>query len=528
MTTDHKENLFILIKSLSKSEKRQFKLFVGRVASNQNAKFLQLFNHLDRASTYDERTILQKKIVKKQQLSNLKAHLYNQILVSLRMNPSIKNARIKIREQLDFASVLYQKGLYQQSLKILDKAKAMAYQFEEKYAAFEIVELEKVIESQYITRSMSNRTEQLINDATHLSHENELCNALSNLSLQLYEQLIKAGYAKSDEEFRKITKFFFERLPKVQYDQLGFREKMWFCKAHVWYSLLTQDFLLSFKYATRWVELFDQYPLMVQSHPVFYLKANNFLLEALVLIKHPKRFKEVLRKMQKVIVSKDFPRNDNLGALGFLYTFNNQLNLFFLEGNFKKGLAIVPQILGTIENFKNQIDAHHIMLLYYKIACLYFGADKHEDAIFYLNKITQNKALKMREDLLCFTRILNLIAHYEAGFDYHLDKHIRDTYKFLLKMNDLHEVQKSILGFLRTLGTIFPHELKDQFQQLHKELKPYEEDPYERRAFLYLDILSWLESKIENTSIATIIKKKAVINNRQRIYSIVHPKEEQH
>ena len=26
----------------------------------------------------------------------------------------------------------------------------------------------------------------------------------------------------------------------------------------------------------------------------------------------------------------------------------------------------------------------------------------------------------MREDLLCFSRILNLVAHYEAGLDYNL------------------------------------------------------------------------------------------------------------
>ncbi len=69
---------------------------------------------------------------------------------------------MQIREQLDFATVLYQKGLYKQSLKILERAKAIAVKFEEKYAAFEIVELEKVIESQYITRSMSNRTEELV------------------------------------------------------------------------------------------------------------------------------------------------------------------------------------------------------------------------------------------------------------------------------------------------------------------------------------------------------------------------------
>ena len=44
MINEQKDNLFQLIKSLTKSEKRQFKLYVGRMGSNNNAKFLSLFN----------------------------------------------------------------------------------------------------------------------------------------------------------------------------------------------------------------------------------------------------------------------------------------------------------------------------------------------------------------------------------------------------------------------------------------------------------------------------------------------------
>ena len=242
MSKQNKENLFLLIKSLSKSEKRQFKLFVGRVKSNKDSKFIKLFNLLDKSFKYNELEILKKNFVTKQQLSNLKAHLYNQILQSLRMNPMLQDNRMIIREQIDYATVLYQKGLYKQSLKILDKAKNMSIDLDEKYSAFEIVEIEKLIESQYITRSMSNRADELIKHSKSLSAENKLCSSLSNLSLKLYERLIKAGYAKSDEEFREITKFFFERMPKVNYNKLGFREKLWFCKVNVWYSLLIQDF----------------------------------------------------------------------------------------------------------------------------------------------------------------------------------------------------------------------------------------------------------------------------------------------
>ena len=97
---------------------------------------------------------------------------------------------------------------------------------------------------------------------------------------------------------------------------------------------------------------------------------------------------------------------------------------------------------------------------------------------------------------------------------------MRETYKFLIKMNDLHEVQKAMIRFVRSLGDIYPHELKAAFVKLHKELKKYEDDPYERRSFLYLDILSWLESKIENRPVGEIIREKSKIINRKERNSI--------
>ena len=107
-----------------------------------------------------------------------------------------------------------------------------------------------------------------------------------------------------------------------------------------------------------------------------------------------------------------------------------------------------------------------------------------------------------------FSRILNLVAHYEAGLDYNLDVLIRSTYKFLIKMEDLYEVQKEFIKFLRGLGDIYPHEVKGEFIKLLNKLKEFENDPYQSRAFLYLDIISWLESKIENKPIGQVIRRK--------------------
>ena len=114
-----KDNLFDLIKSLSKSEKRQFSLYAGRLGVNDQAKFMQLFAILDKQNQYNEAQILEHKSISKKQLSNLKGHLYKQILISLRLNPIHQNIRLQIREQLDFATILYHKGLFGQSLKML-------------------------------------------------------------------------------------------------------------------------------------------------------------------------------------------------------------------------------------------------------------------------------------------------------------------------------------------------------------------------------------------------------------------------
>ena len=292
MTREQKDNLFVLIKSLSKSEKRQFKLYVGRLGVNEDSKFLLLFKILQKLSFYDESVVLKNGFVKKQQLSNLKAHLYKQILISLRLNPSHQNIRIQIREQLDFATILYHKGLYTQSLKILDKAKSIAIANEEKNIANEIIELEKVIESQYITRSISNRADELTIQAKDLNNQNLLASKLSNLSLQLYGLFLKKGYVKHASEHDKVTTYFEERLPEYKISELGFREKLWLYKSYLWYSFLIQDFLACYKYSRKWVNLFDEYPTMIRLNPVFFVNGTQNLLEALFYIKRHDKFKE--------------------------------------------------------------------------------------------------------------------------------------------------------------------------------------------------------------------------------------------
>lgn len=514
MANHQKDFLFVLIKSLSKSEKRQFKIFASRLETSSNTKFIELFNILDKSEVYNEKIILKSGIIKKVQLSNLKSYLYKQILVSIRLNIPSQNIRYQLREQIDFATILYNKGLYKQSLKILDKTKTLALEIDEKYMAYEIVEFEKLIESQYITRSIQGRADELVVQAKELNYQNTISSKLSNLSLQMYSTMLKTGYVKSDEEHKQMDDYFNRHISGLDETKFGFREKYWYYNANLWRSFLVQDFLSCYKYSNKWVTLFYDNPNMIYLNPVFFLKGNHYLLESLYMLKYKSNFKKYLLLLEEKINDPRFPVNDNITSLSFLYLYNNKLNYHILEGTFAEAEYLIPEVLEKIKVHSDHLDEHHEMLFYYKIASIYFGNEKYAECIFYLEKIINNKNLIMREDLMCFSRLLCLIAHYELGKDYYLENQLKNTYKFLLKMNDLHEVQKEIIRFMKNLNSIYPSDIKKEFITMKEHFIELEKNTYEKRAFLYLDIISWLESKIENRKISDIIKEKAKLSNR--------------
>ena len=145
---------------------------------------------------------------------------------------------------------------------------------------------------------------------------------------------------------------------------------------------------------------------MISLNPVFFLRGYQYLLEALFFIKHHHKFKSALNQFEVITQKSDFPRDDNIDGLIFLYLYSNKINLHFIEGTFSEGLTLVNEVLNRLNQHINQIDEHHIKMFYYKIASLYFG-EWRLSRIRYsiLSKIINNKSLQMREDLMCFSRI---------------------------------------------------------------------------------------------------------------------------
>ena len=94
-----------------------------------------------------------------------------------------------------------------------------------------------------------------------------------------------------------------------------------------------------------------------------------------------------------------------------------------------------------------------------------------------------------------------------------IDYYIRSTYRFLAKKYDLRLYQKYILNFLKKLDKSQTEEdLRYEFSELKQNLNTLKDRPYERRAFIYFDIISWLESKIERRTIGEVIRQKSRVS----------------
>lgn len=511
------DTLFQLIKSLQKAEKRNFKLYVKRNSSNEDLKIIELFDVMDKMDEYNDGALLKKlKSIKKEQIANRKAHLYKQILASLRLLQTNDNIDIELHEQLDHARILYNKGLYLQSLKLLDKAKENARHHKQYSFLVQILFLEKKIESLHITRSLKDRARQLSTESMEVMDHVELITKLSNLALELYSWYINHGHARNKADEESVTAFFKANLPPEKINQKDFYQRLYYFQCYCWYFFILQDFLMYYRYTQKWVDLFHEEPGMIEIETAHYIKGLHNLLSAHFDLQNFEKFDATLSEFENLAESDVAKRNQNNSIQVFLYLYTAKINRHFMYGSFEQGLELVPYINEKLKDYAIYLDRHRVLVFYYKIASLYFGSGDYENTIVYLNKII-NWKMDLRSDLQAYARLLHLIAHYELGNFSLLEYLVKSVYRFMAKMENLGPVEEDVFKFLQRSFSLSPAQLKPEFKKLLVRLKQYEDNRIASRAFAYLDIISWLESKLNNVPVQEIIRQKAGAHKRNQL-----------
>ena len=123
--------LFELVKAMTPSEKRYFKIFASLHTVGEQNKYMKLFDLMDEMVDYDEAHLIEGVNDKGGvTFSKLKKYLYDLILKAMRNFNIDKNGTHQLTAAIDDISILFNKGLYAQAQKAIKKADKIINEYE--------------------------------------------------------------------------------------------------------------------------------------------------------------------------------------------------------------------------------------------------------------------------------------------------------------------------------------------------------------------------------------------------------------
>ena len=207
MSNRASDHLFKLIKSLTKTEKRYFKVYQSRSSGDTKNNYIKLFDAIDKQSKYDEAQLCKKfkgePFVKSFAIT--KSRLYDSVLRSLDSFHSNSSVDAQLKRNIHCAEILYKKSLYTQSAKLLKSSKRIAYKYEKHTTLLEIFAWEKLLleKDNYVGISDERLKEILEEDKLILDKISNYCD-FWNIKSRLFSILYRKGKVRSEDELENF------------------------------------------------------------------------------------------------------------------------------------------------------------------------------------------------------------------------------------------------------------------------------------------------------------------------------------
>ncbi|MEW6469017.1 MAG: hypothetical protein AB1458_08845 [Bacteroidota bacterium] len=505
------EDIYTLIQSLSKAEKRYFKLYASLGVSSPAASYLQLFDAIERQKKYDEPRIVRKfKGVSPLQFANRKKHLYGLILESLRLYHSDGSVDARLWNNLCQIEVLYDKQLIGQCRKLIQKTRQIAGQYGKHRILQEIITWEERLLVETIA---SEKNEEEIRALYEENlRQNELARNVTVLR-QLLNDTVKffrkGGLLRTREGMEQLKELMKHPLLQDEKKLGTYHERYHFLSIWGMYYMLISDWKSSYVFRKKHLELIEAHPHHIADSPRLYISAlNSYIL----CCEYTHRADELERTFGKVRAMLNDPVYANKHAVRFrlLGCCGSVLHYYIHSGEYKKGVELFEQIEGAFGRLNPDISKSAEMSFYYTFAYIYFGAGDLRKSLFWLNKIINDTEAGVRDDILVSARLFNLILHYELGNESLIEYNVKSTYRYLLARNRLFRIETILLEFIRKKmpRSGSKKEMLDAFRELKGQIEALTADPFERKALEYFDYVSWLEGKISGTPFAEVMKRK--------------------
>ena len=109
-----------------------------------------------------------------------------------------------------------------------------------------------------------------------------------------------------------------------------------------------------------------------------------------------------------------------------------------------------------------------------------------------------------------FARILKLTSLFELQETEYIFENIRSVYSYIARNKQLNMFQIEIMNFLRVCARLPTTSIRNEMIQFREALQHVALNKFEQRPFFYFDVISWLDSKLNNKSISEVIGERGL------------------
>lgn len=498
--------LYKLIKSLTKSEKRFFKLSSALQSGEKN--YLKIFDFIEKQGAYREEDLKEffqnETFVK--HLPSEKNHLYRLILKSLRVYYSEQSASSILKQELKNVEILYNKALYKECEKFVQRAKSLAVEHEEFYYWYELISWEKkLLEAAYEDGEFSRNLDDIIEE------EEEVIAKLRNLAEYqvIYSKINlifrSGGFTRNEEERNIVNDIADYHLIKGKNTALSTRASSMCYYIKGLCAATNRNYEDSFQFFNRTKDILDNNPLIKEDLGQRYILTLSHLLRCYIDNKQFKEAANTIHEIRSLEGKKGFNSTD-LSLRIFTISYNGEFALNHATGNFEASAKLADEVRGRLRDLDDKVSKEQNILFSYNQAYTYFGIGDYKKALSTLNEVLNDNEQRLRQDIYSFARIFNLIIHLELeNYDF-LEYVIKSTNRYLSKHDRDYEIENVVIKHLRKLAKSMNLTQRNEIlAKMRIEVSELMKDQQERVILDYFHLPAWIDSKLEKTDFSKAI-----------------------
>lgn len=489
-------DLFELIKSLSKAEKKHFRLALTKGSSSKSSNYLLLFDQLTKMETYSLE-VLKQRTTPIKNLPATMTQLSELLLKDLSSIGSLQTVKQKLHFLLSCIEITRDKGLFRFQKKLMQKAERIAKKHEQFSVLLQLNQYRRGSSYLLSEKNPIETLAPLLDEDQYYQEQLRWEAEYTHLLESFKAHRRRWSHFRSPEQGAILNSFRQHALINGPCKGKSFLCRVTYEEIRAKLSIAASNIPIAQTHFQNISNLWQSAPHRLPDHTAWFLDQYYGLILTMMWLVDPEGVQKGLAELRTFkIREKGFYAKQQANLLS--------LELIFLInfGTLEAGMAHIKRVTDWIKKHPKQISASRQIDLYVNCTLFCFLNGEFSAANNHLRQLTPLSKEGVRDQVLDFARLMEMIVHYELGNQDILNSLFRSTYRYFRERDRLYPYEQSILNFMRRVdGITDRQEIMMAMKELRDSIEIVLKNNPGRKQVGSQELFFWLDARISGIPI---------------------------